>query len=74
MLVSGVLGLVVGASAEGVGLVVFSWLMTELKVVLLKLHLPISGVGFNLVWFTPVDKVLVISPNDDRLIRWSSME
>ena len=74
MLIGGVLCLIVGVLAKGISLVLFTWLVAELKIVLLKLYLLIHSMGSYFVGFSPIYEVLVIGLDDNRLIRRSGMK
>jgi hypothetical protein len=45
-----------------------------LKVILLKFNLPSGGMGSYFLWLTPIHEVLMISPDDNRLIGRSGAE
>jgi hypothetical protein len=53
-------------ATEQIGFITFARFVMELEIVLCELDLPDSGAGSNLMGLSPVGKVLVISPNDDR--------
>src|SRR6266851_6886807 len=74
VLIQGVTSVVVRVAAKHISFIGFTRFVAELKVVLLKFNLPGGGAGSHLMGLTPVHEVLVISPDDNRLIQGSGVE
>jgi len=56
----------VRAATEGICFHGFSWFVVKFVIVLLEFNLPGGGTGSNFMGFTPVSKIAMVSPDDNR--------